>query len=147
MARAVAGPLRRPMGAQRRIEVGSVLIAVYLCLLTVMGFVVASDRFLHWFVLRVTCCGVMIGIDAVDRLRGRVHLFDPVGILGLFGLHFFFLAPLLHVYAKPFLQLLYDLVGLALELLGAVLSEFGDGGLSRVPVSGSILVEERSGAS
>jgi hypothetical protein len=98
MARTASGPLGRQMGVRRRIEVGSVCVSSYLCILIVIGFVVASDRFLHWFVLPVMCCGVLIGIDAVDWLRGRVHLFDPVGILGIYGLHFFFLAPLLHVY-------------------------------------------------
>src|SRR5437588_10852622 len=98
MARALSVPLGRPSGVRRRIDVGSLLISSYLCILTVIGFVVASDRFLHWFVLPVACCGALIGIDAVDWLRGRVHLLDPVGILGLYGLHFFFLAPLLHVY-------------------------------------------------
>lgn len=39
-----------------------------------------------------------MGIDAVDWFRGRLNIFDPVGILGLIGFHFFFLAPLLHVH-------------------------------------------------
>lgn len=38
-----------------------------------------------------------MGCDAVDWFRGRVNLFDPVGIIGLLGVHFFFTAPLLHV--------------------------------------------------
>jgi hypothetical protein len=38
-----------------------------------------------------------MGSDAVDWLRGRVDLFDPAGIVGVLGVHFFLLAPLLHV--------------------------------------------------
>jgi hypothetical protein len=53
---------------------------------------------LHWFIVPITICGILIGIDAVDWLRGRLDLMDPVGIVGLIGFHFFFLAPLLHVY-------------------------------------------------
>jgi len=60
--------------------------------------VATSDRFLHWFVVPVFFCGILIGIDAVDWFRGRVDIFDPIGILGLLGFHFFFLAPLLHVH-------------------------------------------------
>jgi hypothetical protein len=39
----------------------------------------------------------LIGCDAIDWFRGRLSLFDPAGIIGLVGVHFFFLAPLLHV--------------------------------------------------
>jgi len=51
----------------------------------------------HWFVIPIALCGAVIGSDAIDWLRGRVDLFDPVGILGLLGVHFFFGAPLMHV--------------------------------------------------
>jgi hypothetical protein len=51
----------------------------------------------HWFVVPVWLCGVLIGRDAVDWLRGRLGLYDPAGIIGLIGVHFFFVAPLLHV--------------------------------------------------
>jgi hypothetical protein len=64
----------------------------------VIGFCAASDQFLHWFVVPVTVCGILIGSDAIDWLRGRSNVFDPVGVLGLLGFHFFFLAPLLHVH-------------------------------------------------
>jgi hypothetical protein len=54
------------------------------------------EQLAHWFLAPVLACGVIIGRDAVDWLRGRVDLFDPVGVLGLLGLHLFFLAPVLH---------------------------------------------------
>ena len=76
----------------------SALISSYVCMWIVFGFVAASDRFLHWFVIPVLACGILIGIDAVDWFRGRLDIFDPVGILGLLGFHLFFLAPLLHVH-------------------------------------------------
>ena len=41
--------------------------------------------------------GVIITLDMVDWFRGRFNVFDPVGLLGVFGFHFFFMAPLLHV--------------------------------------------------
>jgi hypothetical protein len=59
--------------------------------------VVGSDHYQHWFVIPVLFCGILITIDAVNWFRGRVDSFDPVGVLGLLGFHFFFLAPLLHV--------------------------------------------------
>jgi len=69
---------------------------VSLCVLC--GFLLVDERLMHWFVLPVLCCGVLIGRDAVDWLRGRLDVYDPVGLLGLLGFHFFFLAPLLHVH-------------------------------------------------
>ena len=75
----------------------SLLISLSLCTLTVCGFLVASAAMAHWFVVPVWFCGVLIGRDAVDWFRNRLSLFDPAGIIGLIGVHFFFLAPLLHV--------------------------------------------------
>lgn len=73
-------------------------MAFYLCLfIVVLGVLLEPDDMLHWFLLPVTLCGVLIGIDAVDWLRGRMDVMDPVGWVGLFGLHFFFIAPLLIV--------------------------------------------------
>jgi hypothetical protein len=51
----------------------------------------------HWFVLPVVLCGALIAPDAVDWTRKRLDAFDPQAVVGLFGVHFFFLAPLLHV--------------------------------------------------
>lgn len=75
----------------------SLAISFLLCTSTVCGFLVACERIAHWFIIPVLLCGVLIGIDAVDWFRGRLDLLDPAGIIGLLGVHFFFLAPLLHV--------------------------------------------------
>jgi hypothetical protein len=75
----------------------SFLISLSCCTLTVCGFLISSAPMAHWFVVPVWLCGVLIGADAVDWFRARLSLFDPAGIIGLIGVHFFFLAPLLHV--------------------------------------------------
>lgn len=81
-----------------RTDASSAVYAFYLCLFVVVLFVFAKpDVMLHWFLVPVTLCGIIIGIDAVDWLRGRMDVMDPVGWIGLFGLHFFFTAPLLIV--------------------------------------------------
>ena len=84
---------RPPLGSA-----GSFLASLYFCLFCLVYFLLASDRTAHWFIIPVVMCGVLIGSDAADWFRGRLDLFDPVGILGLLGVHFFFLAPLLHVH-------------------------------------------------
>jgi hypothetical protein len=65
--------------------------------MTACGFLLTSEQTTHWFVIPVWFCGVLIGCDAIDWFRNRLSLFDPAGIIGLLGVHFFFLAPLLHV--------------------------------------------------
>ena len=67
------------------------------CALITAVFLVSDLQIVHWFVIPIFFCGVLIGVDAVDWLRGRVDLFDPAGIVGVLGLHFFLVAPLLHV--------------------------------------------------
>jgi hypothetical protein len=75
----------------------STLIAVLIVTVTATAFVVYSSHLAHWFVLPVSVCGILIGTDAIDWIRGRLELYDLAGIIGVVGLHFFFLAPLLHV--------------------------------------------------
>lgn len=89
--------LSAPSRAWLRHELSSVVFAAYGCSLIVLGFLLSSERFAHWFVLPVWLCGVVIATDAVEWLRGRIDLFDPLGLVGLLGVHFYFLAPLLHV--------------------------------------------------
>lgn len=78
-------------------SVASLYISFLICTLVVCGFLIGYEQTAHWFLVPVWFCGVLIGCDAVDWLRGRLNLFDPAGIIGLLGIHFFFLTPLLHV--------------------------------------------------
>jgi len=61
------------------------------------GFVVYSGAVAHWFLLPLLACATIVGSDAVRWVRGAYDTFDPKGLIGLFGFHFFFLAPLLFV--------------------------------------------------
>jgi hypothetical protein len=73
------------------------LISFAGCTLTTLGFLYACEPCHHWFVIPITLCGILIGVDAARWLLGQTNLYDPAGILGAMGVHFFFLAPLLHV--------------------------------------------------
>ena len=75
----------------------SLCISFFGCTLLTAVFLGSYPQVVHWFVIPVLFCGALIGADAVDWLRGRVNLFDPAGIVGVLGVHFFLLAPLLHV--------------------------------------------------
>jgi hypothetical protein len=89
---------------QARVQIPSVVISAGICSLITTLFVATSNSFLHWYIIPVTIGGIIIGIDAVDWFRGKMDAFDPVGIVGVYGLHFFLLAPLLHVYWNTWLQ-------------------------------------------
>jgi len=75
----------------------NVLVAICLSVLIIVGMVAMRDDMLHWFLLPVFLCGALIGPDMVGWLRGKIDIFDPVGILGAYGYYFFFVAPLLTV--------------------------------------------------
>jgi hypothetical protein len=74
------------------------------CLASVLLFIslsgslaIADSQFDHGFLVPVTLCGILVGISALRWLLGDIDVFDPVGIIGLLGVHFFYVAPLLHV--------------------------------------------------
>ena len=70
--------------------------ALLCCSAVVVALILADTRFAHWFVVPVLICGALIGTDAIDFAR-RAAIMDPASLLGGLGIHFFFLAPLLHV--------------------------------------------------
>jgi hypothetical protein len=75
----------------------SVMLSILMSVAILVPFVALVPACRHWFIGPVLICGILIGIDFVDWLRGRMNLFDPVGILGMLGFHTFFIAPLVHV--------------------------------------------------
>ncbi len=56
-----------------------------------------SDEVLHWFLIPLVLCGILVAVDAVRWFSGGVDVLSPIGVLGVFGVHFFLLAPLLHL--------------------------------------------------
>jgi hypothetical protein len=72
--------------------------SVLVCTATVAVFVATSSELFHWFLVPVLVCGVLVVLDVFDWLTGIIDPFDLRGLIGLFGVHFFFLAPLLHVH-------------------------------------------------
>lgn len=51
----------------------------------------------HWSLAFITISGIICGVGAADWLRGAVDLFSPRAVVAVFGIHFFYLAPLLHL--------------------------------------------------
>src|SRR5947209_10376185 len=77
--------------------IGRTALAFMGCSILAMVMVLSDVRLLHWFIIPIVLCGSIIGSDAVAFFEGRIELMDPGAILGLLGIHFFCLAPMLHV--------------------------------------------------
>lgn len=101
----VATPASLPGGPGR--AASSLLLGLGGCTLVTALLVLLLPRFQHWFVVPVALCGALVAADAIDWLRGRFDVFDPVGVIGLFGVYFFFAAPLLHVYWERWISTAY----------------------------------------
>ncbi len=93
-------PITSVMAGRRFLAVdwSSAAFSFVFCGVGVVAFGLSSSDYAHWFIIPIYLCGALIGTDVVSWVRGRMDVLDPVGLLGLFGLHFFFLAPLLHVH-------------------------------------------------
>lgn len=72
-------------------------IAAFVATATTCTLALLLPELRHWYLLPVTACGILAGVDAVDWARQRLDTFDPQALLGLFGVHFFYAAPILHV--------------------------------------------------
>ncbi len=72
-------------------------VAFCVCVTIALLFLISGREFLHWFVIPVVVCGILVVSDVVDWIRGRLDVFDPIGVVGIIGALHFFLAPLLHV--------------------------------------------------
>lgn len=76
----------------------SFAISILLSTIIITYFLFSSENIVHWYVIPVYISGIIIGIDMINWFRGKMDTFDPIGYLGIFGYHFFFIAPLLYVY-------------------------------------------------
>ncbi len=85
------------VGSSRRADGISVLASALLTASCCLYGMLQSPRLAHWFLLPLFACGTVIGIDLVEWLRGRMDLFDPAGMVGILGFHFFFLSPMLMI--------------------------------------------------
>jgi hypothetical protein len=68
------------------------------CVFLSITLCIVSTDFLHWFLIPVTLCGALITSDAVSLLSGGKKIYEPAVLLSVYGIYFFFLAPLLNVY-------------------------------------------------
>lgn len=88
-----------------RTDLTDIFFSCVLCVGIAVVFLFVEPKLSHWATIPITLCGCIVGVDAVRVVRGKLDLLDPVGVIGLIGLHFFFLAPLLHVTTRYWMWL------------------------------------------
>jgi hypothetical protein len=101
---------RRGFASASRITSGP-MAAVWSCLISAsvaLGFLAFDARILHWFLIPLTLCGCLIGIDMVKWMTNRLDLYDATGLIALLGYHFFFIAPLLMITLEYRMKYLSD---------------------------------------
>jgi len=74
------------------------IFGLLICLGISLGFMLLSESCVHWFMVPITLCGIILVKDAQDWLTGKLDIFNPIGIIAFLGFYFFYLAPILHVY-------------------------------------------------
>jgi hypothetical protein len=84
-----------PVLHRARIEPSDDGLAIWLSV-AVAGLALSNPETFHWFLIPTILCGALIGGDAIRWFRGRLDAYDPVGLMGVGGFFFFFLAPILH---------------------------------------------------
>jgi len=82
---------------KKQVNASDYIIALIFCIIFVMICALFSTKVIHWFIFPLIPCGILIGADAAGWLRGKYDLFDPKGLLGVLGLHFFFTSQLLAI--------------------------------------------------
>jgi hypothetical protein len=82
---------------------GSGVLACFLSFIICTALALSFDRFDHWFMIPLGICCATVGKDALEWIRGKLDLYDIGGLIGLYGLHFFFIAPILHVLWNEFI--------------------------------------------
>ena len=75
----------------------SVLILTLVCSGVALGVAVGNPSAAHWALLPITVAGVLAGYDALRWSDPAVDPLDPTAMIGILGLHFFFVAPVLHL--------------------------------------------------
>ena len=76
------------------------LISFAITVAVLVAAFIANNHILHWFLVPVSVCGILIGADAVAWFRGKLDCFDVKGIIGAAGYHFFFLSPVIFIAAE-----------------------------------------------
>ncbi|RLE79038.1 MAG: hypothetical protein DRJ36_03810, partial [Thermoprotei archaeon] len=71
-------------------------VPILVTILVLMIFFIVTG-IIHWFVIPILLCGLLMLPDGMKWLTGRLDTFDPKGLIGLYGFYFFYISPLIAV--------------------------------------------------
>jgi hypothetical protein len=99
MAAATALPRRKPSARWSATTSSSrILASAAICLAIAAIAMASAPACMHWFMVPVFLCGVLCGSDGLLLVSHKCrNFFQPVPLLGAFGVYYFFLAPIMHV--------------------------------------------------
>lgn len=95
--RAVADGSPRSRWRPSASRMTSLLLVALVSSVIVLALLAFLPELLHWFLIPITLCGILVGTEAMEWLRGRTDLFDAGGLISLLAYHFFFVAPILMI--------------------------------------------------
>lgn len=83
--------------AWEKTQIKDYVIVTAISILIVISGILLTPTAIHWFLIPVIYCGILLGADGVAWFRGNMDTFDVKGLLGAFGYHFFFIAPVMYI--------------------------------------------------
>lgn len=69
----------------------------YAILIILFFLFLEPGKLIHWMLIPLLLCGTIVLTDAIRWMKGTYTIFDPKGVIGLYGINFFLIAPLLIV--------------------------------------------------
>ncbi|WP_159715495.1 hypothetical protein [Geminicoccus flavidas] len=73
------------------------IISSLICTCITGLLVLQHPELLHWFVVPLTMCGILIGRDLVRWAYGQMDPFDPAALAGLLFFNGFYIAPMMQI--------------------------------------------------
>ncbi|MGA2173318.1 MAG: hypothetical protein ABSG82_09980 [Sedimentisphaerales bacterium] len=87
-----------PVNPLPRSGISDYIWSFFAVIIIIAIFVIQEPaKLTHWMLLPLALCGTIVGADAIRWLTGKYAMFDPKGVIGLYGINFFLIAPLLIV--------------------------------------------------
>lgn len=88
-----------PVNPPPRSDMSDYIWSFFFVIIIISIFVIQEPaRLIHWMLLPLAFCGTIVGADAIRWFTGKYTLFDPKGVIGLYGFNYFFIAPLIVVF-------------------------------------------------
>lgn len=72
-------------------------VGLYITIAIDFLFVIFFPNTLHWFLIPLSICGLLLFPDVIKWANGIYDTFDPRALISLLGIYFFFLSPIIAI--------------------------------------------------